>query len=182
MTSGGRVGQAHAEREEQQRDRDVAKHLDADVERRPQLDFEQADGKAGDGGSDDRHSPQVPQPGVVVEHPGAERVVQHVLDEEEHDGERQRPCSPKASTISGRPMLPELLNIIGGSRVRVSTFISFATGQAIRPEPSTTATPPSASDQLAIRLKSREASAREHQRRHEDVHVQLIGEGHVRLF
>ena len=120
---------AHAEREEQQRDRDIAEHLDADVERRPQFDLEQAHGEAGDGGGDDRHAPQVPQLGVVIEHPGAERVVQRVLDEEQHHGER-RACSPKASTISGSPMLPELLNIIGGSRVFAGTFISFATGQA----------------------------------------------------
>ena len=56
-------------------------------------------------------------------------------------------ASPKASTMSGMPMLPELLNIIGGTKVFVSTFRSRAKGQASRPEPRITRAPPSASCQ-----------------------------------
>ena len=56
-------------------------------------------------------------------------------------------ASPKASTASGNPMLPELLNIIGGRKVFASTFMSRASGQAASPDPSTTAAAPTASAQ-----------------------------------
>jgi len=48
-----------------------------------------------------------------------------------------KPRSPNASTASGRPMLPQLLNIIGGTNVRGSWCSSFANGQASSPDPST---------------------------------------------
>jgi hypothetical protein len=46
--------------------------------------------------------------------------------------------SPKASGASGSPMFPELLNIMGGTKVRGLTRSRRATGQASRPEASTT--------------------------------------------
>ena len=49
----------------------------------------------------------------------------------------EKPAGPKASAASGRPMLPQLLNIIGGTNVRKSAWSQRATGHARRPEPST---------------------------------------------
>lgn len=53
--------------------------------------------------------------------------------------------SPQASTASGRPMLPELLNSIGGTSVLGWMPNSRATGQASRPQVASTRKPPSAS-------------------------------------
>ena len=50
----------------------------------------------------------------------------------------------KANTARGRPMLPELLNITGGTRVRVWNPMRRPTGQASSPEPSTTTAAPRA--------------------------------------
>ena len=65
----------------------------------------------------------------------------------------------RASTASGRPMLPQLLNIIGGTNVRGSSCSSRANGHASRPEPSTTPMAPTISTRLAARSKSLLASA-----------------------
>ena len=61
----------------------------------------------------------------------------------------EKPAVPYASAASGSPMLPQLLNIIGGTNVRTSARIARATGHASRPEPSTTPTLPSSSALLA---------------------------------
>ncbi len=53
-------------------------------------------------------------------------------------------ASPKASSNSGIPMLPELLNIIGGRKVFGSRRNHFASGQSSNPDPSTTTAPASA--------------------------------------
>jgi len=50
--------------------------------------------------------------------------------------------TPNASTASGSPRLPQLLNIIGGTNVRWSSCRSFANGHASSPEPSTMPTLP----------------------------------------
>ena len=52
-----------------------------------------------------------------------------------------RPAVPKANTAKGKPMLPQLLNIIGGTNVLGSMPEILAIGQAKIPEPNTTATP-----------------------------------------
>jgi hypothetical protein len=49
---------------------------------------------------------------------------------------------PKASSASGRPMLPQLLNITTGTRVRGWAPESRATGQASRPLPRISTVPP----------------------------------------
>ena len=54
-------------------------------------------------------------------------------------------ASPKANNASGRPMLPELLNIIGGTKVLICQPARRASGQASRPEPSTISAAASAS-------------------------------------
>ncbi len=51
-------------------------------------------------------------------------------------------------------MLPELANIIGGTKVLAGTRASRATGQASSPEPSTTTAAASASAPYRARLKS----------------------------
>ena len=56
-----------------------------------------------------------------------------------------RAASPNASTSSGIPMLPELLNIIGGRKVFRFSFSSLATGYRITPDPRTTTVAASAS-------------------------------------
>lgn len=53
-------------------------------------------------------------------------------------------ASPKASSSSGIPMLPELLNIIGGRKVFGLSFSHFTSGQSSTPEPTTITAPPSA--------------------------------------
>ncbi len=53
-------------------------------------------------------------------------------------------ASPKASSSSGMPMLPELLNIIGGRKVFTSSPSQRTSGHSTSPEPSTTTAPPSA--------------------------------------
>ena len=52
-----------------------------------------------------------------------------------------KPTVPKANTAKGNPMLPQLLNIIGGTKVFGSMPDSLAMGQAKIPEPKTMATP-----------------------------------------
>src|SRR5213594_3694485 len=69
-----------------------------------------------------------------------------------------RPGRPKASTASGRPMLPQLLNIIGGTKVRGLTRARSAIGQAIIPETRITATPPATKATLPSSWKSSPAS------------------------
>ena len=54
-------------------------------------------------------------------------------------------ASPNASTRIGIPMLPELLNIIGGRKVFRFSFSSLATGYRITPDPRTTTVAASAS-------------------------------------
>jgi hypothetical protein len=71
----------------------------------------------------------------------------------------EKPAPPYASTASGSPMLPQLLNIIGGTNVRGLRCISFANGHASSPDPSTTPTLPTISQRLAARSKSLLASA-----------------------
>ena len=56
-------------------------------------------------------------------------------------------------------MLPQLLNIIGGTKVLRSWCRSFANGHAIRPEPSTTPMLPRISSRFAATSKSLLASA-----------------------
>ena len=56
-------------------------------------------------------------------------------------------------------MLPQLLNIIGGTNVRTSALRSLATGHASNPEPNTTATLPSINNLLWVTSKSFPASA-----------------------
>ncbi len=53
--------------------------------------------------------------------------------------------SPQASTASGRPMLPELLKSIGGTRVLGWMPTKRAIGQASRPQVASTRKPASAS-------------------------------------
>ncbi len=48
-----------------------------------------------------------------------------------------KPGGPNASSASGRPMLPQLLNIIGGTNVRTFSRMRRASGHARSPEPST---------------------------------------------
>ena len=69
-----------------------------------------------------------------------------------------RRASPKASSASGRPMLPELLNIMGGTKVRGLTRSSRATGQASRPEARTTTRLPRMSAWFSRSEKSRRES------------------------
>jgi len=69
------------------------------------------------------------------------------------------PGWPNASTANGRPMLPQWLNIIGGTKVRGSSCSSRAKGHASRPDPSTTPMAPTISTRLATRSKSLLASA-----------------------
>ena len=69
-----------------------------------------------------------------------------------------RPGRPKASTARGRPMLPQLLNIIGGTKVRGLTRARSAIGQAISPETRITATPPATKAALPSSWKSSPAS------------------------
>ena len=69
-----------------------------------------------------------------------------------------KPAAPYASAASGSPMLPQLLNITGGTSVRRSTFMKRAIAHAIRPEPTTTPTLPSISFQCAATSKSLLAS------------------------
>ncbi len=68
------------------------------------------------------------------------------------------PGRPKASTASGRPMLPQLLNIIGGTKARGLMRANRATGQAISPETRITATPPATKATLPSSWKSSPAS------------------------
>ena len=63
------------------------------------------------------------------------------------------PGWPNASTANGRPMLPQLLNIIGGTNVRGSSCSSRAKGHASRPEPRTTPIAPTIRTRLAARSK-----------------------------
>ena len=56
--------------------------------------------------------------GVVVDDPDAEREMQQVRDREQRHHRREARPGPNASTASGSPMLPQLLNIIGGTNVR----------------------------------------------------------------
>ena len=51
------------------------------------------------------------------------------------------PTVPKANTAKGKPMLPQLLNIMGGTKVFGSIPDNLAIGQAKMPEPKTIATP-----------------------------------------
>ena len=55
------------------------------------------------------------------------------------------PAGPKASTASGKPMLPQLLNITGGTKVRGSYLNSRAIGQPTAAETAITMTAPSIS-------------------------------------
>ena len=54
-------------------------------------------------------------------------------------------ASPNASMASGKPMLPELVNIIGGTNVRAETFSMRASGHASRPLTRTMTAAPMAS-------------------------------------
>ena len=63
--------------------------------------------------------------------------------------------SPKASSASGNPMFPELLNIMGGTKVRGLTRSRRATGQASNPEASTTTRLPRMSAWFSRSEKSR---------------------------
>ena len=71
----------------------------------------------------------------------------------------EKPACPYASTASGSPMLPQLLNIIGGTNVRLSSCRSRANGHARSPEPTTTPMLPRISSRFAARSKSLPASA-----------------------
>ena len=55
-----------------------------------------------------------------------------------------RPASPKASSARGKPRLPQLLNIMGGTKVLEGMPRSFATGFINKPAPSTMTIDPSA--------------------------------------
>ncbi|EKD97388.1 MAG: hypothetical protein ACD_23C00951G0003 [uncultured bacterium] len=61
-------------------------------------------------------------------------------------------CSPKVISNNGRPMLPTLLNMVGGTSVFGSKPSSRASGQARMPEPITTTTPPMTKGTLSARL------------------------------
>ena len=52
-----------------------------------------------------------------------------------------KPALPKAKTAKGKPILPQLLNIIGGTKVLGSMPLILAIGHAKIPEPTTIATP-----------------------------------------
>ena len=71
----------------------------------------------------------------------------------------ENPGAANASAASGSPMLPQLLNIIGGTNVRGSWCSSFANGHASSPDPMTTPTPPRISIPLVATSNSRLASA-----------------------
>ena len=84
----------------------------------------------------------------------------------------EKPGWPNASTASGSPMLPQLLNIIGGTNVRRSSCSSRANGHASSPEPDDDADAAERSAILfAARSNSLPASAREDERRRQHVHV-----------
>ena len=66
---------------------------------------------------------------------------------------------PKASTASGRPRLPLLLNIIGGTSVRGSMPRQRATAQPTAPLPASTASVAPSSGRSSAGCTSRPASA-----------------------
>lgn len=68
-------------------------------------------------------------------------------------------AGPKASRASGRPMLPQLLNMTTGTRVRGCAPKALASGQASRPLPRISAVPPMSSGTCSPMAKSREARA-----------------------
>jgi hypothetical protein len=115
-----------------------------------------------------------------IEQAGAEGEMQGVFDHEQ-DHRRRQGASPQASTASGRPMLPELLNSIGGT----SVFGWTADQPGKRP-----------GEQAAGRQHEKTAQRQrpvgqqiegfaghrgEDQRRHENIHVQPVGHRHFRL-
>jgi hypothetical protein len=68
-------------------------------------------------------------------------------------------AGPKASRASGRPMLPQLLNITTGTRVRGCAPNQRASGQASRPLPRISTVPPMSSGTWSARWKSLAARA-----------------------
>jgi predicted permease len=68
-------------------------------------------------------------------------------------------AAPNASTIKGSPILPELLNIIGGTKVSGAMPNSRAKGQANSPEPNTTPAAANASQPYCANCTSLPASA-----------------------
>ncbi|MCY1374678.1 hypothetical protein D9M69_620370 [compost metagenome] len=68
-------------------------------------------------------------------------------------------AGPKASRASGRPMLPQLLNITTGTRVRGWAPNARASGHASRPPPRISTVPPISSGTWSARRKSLAASA-----------------------
>lgn len=68
-------------------------------------------------------------------------------------------AGPKASSASGSPMLPLLLNITTGTSVRGEVPLTRATAQPIRPDPAISSRPPSSRVSWSRKRKSREARA-----------------------
>ncbi len=154
--------------------------LDGEVERLPQLDFHQAQRYADQGCGDNRIAPQVPP---VAPDDRAARCPGRSAGCSRRKTAPPPPAtrsSPKASTISGSPMLPALTNITGGTKVLACSRSRIASPQASRPLPSMTArrTEQPASDSWP-RSKLLVDHRRNHQRRNEHIHVQFVGEGHV---
>ena len=78
-------------------------------------------------------------------------------------------------------MLPQLLNIIGGTNVRASACISRANGHASSPEPSTTPMLPTSSIRFAADVEILARERGEDERGREHVHADPVDQRHVRL-
>jgi hypothetical protein len=68
-------------------------------------------------------------------------------------------AGPKASSASGRPMLPQLLNITTGTSVRGCVPVARARAQAASPQAAISTAPPASSAAWSCSRKSLEASA-----------------------
>ena len=67
--------------------------------------------------------------------------------------------APNASSASGKPMLPQLLNITTGTSVRGCAPNARASGQASKPPPTMITAPPTSNTRCSAMTKSRDASA-----------------------
>ena len=168
----------HAERKQQQRDRHVAHQLDREVERRPEFEAGKIDRQRDQRGEYHRHAPEIPEPRMMVEHPGAERVVQHVLDEEQHHGCRQRRFAEgehhqrqaHVARVGEHHRRHEGLRLLAQrtcdsprNQTRTEHQRQRAKRQPI----------------VGRQVEALRGQRGENQRRDEHLHVQLVGEGHV---
>jgi len=174
------IRQAHPEGEQQQRDADVAEHADGGQQRRPQGDAGEARRQAGQGGQHHRQAPQVGKPGAVVQHPGAEREVQQVLHQEQHHRRRQR----RLAEGQHRQGQAHVAGVVEHHRRQEGLRIDLQQarqrpGQGARTEDHRDA----ADGQRLVghQVEGFSGQRGEHQRRHEDIHVELVGERHVGL-